>query len=101
MPNKIAMPIILSERQYGILTEFSVSKTIGSSVVIRSKIVLMATSGKSNNQIERELKLGKNTVKRWRDRYSIAQEGLKRIENEQSHKLRSALRETLSDTCVS
>jgi transposase len=88
---------MLSEKQGRILTELSNSRTVGSSLAIRSKIVLMASSGNSNNQIERELKLGKNTVKRWRDRFSSAYENLKRIESEQPHKLRSALKEALSD----
>jgi len=93
----VATSIILSEKQERILTEFTNSRTVGLSLVSRSKIVLMASCGNSNNRIERELNLGKNTVKRWRDRFSSAYENLKRIESEQPHKLRSALKETLCD----
>ena len=97
MPKIDAMAIMLTEKQRGILTEYSNSRTVGLSLVMRSRIVLMASVGNSNNQIERELKIGKNTVKCWRDRFSSAYENLKRIENEQPHKLRSALKESLSD----
>ena len=60
-----AMPITPTGKQEGILKELSNSRTVGTSLVIRSKIVLVASSKNSNNQIERELKRGKNTVIRY------------------------------------
>ena len=97
MPKKTATPITLSERQAQILTEFSKSRTFGTSLVMRSKIVLSAANGKSNNEIEREEKLDKNTVKRWRDRFAAKFEVLKKIDSDQPHKLRASLIEALSD----
>jgi putative transposase len=63
----------------------------------RSKIVLLAADGISNNNIEKEAESTAKTVKRWRDRYSNQYEELKRIEEETPHKLRSTIEDILSD----
>jgi putative transposase len=97
MPKQTATPITLSQKQERILTEFSNSKTLGTNLNNRSKIVLLAAAVMSNNEIERQLKFDANTIKRWRDRFAAKYEDLKRIENEEPHRLRASLKSVLSD----
>jgi len=92
-----AMEINLSARQKRILTGFAKSTHQPSHLKIRAEIVLRAADGSSNNAIERDMRIDKNQVNRWRDRYSKKQEQISLIEKETPHKLRSAIIEVLSD----
>ena len=97
MPWQSASMIELSEKQVKILREYAVGTHTPMHLKIRSQIILNASQGCSNNQIERSLGLDPKTVKLWRDKYSNRYEELKRIEAESPHKIRSAIKETLSD----
>jgi len=92
-----ASEINLTEKQKKILTEFSRGTHQLLHLKKRSKIILQAAAGSSNNAIERDMGLDKNQVKRWRDRYAAKREELLFIEKERPHKLRSAIIEALSD----
>jgi len=97
MPRQVAVQITLSERQSRILEEFSNSRTLGTNLNTRSKIVLLAADNISNNEIERQLRVDANTVKRWRNRFAAENEDMKKIEKEEPHKLRSSLKAVLGD----
>ena len=97
MPWRKAAPITLSEKQERILTENAVGTHIELHIKIRSQIILNAAKGWSNNTIEKAIGIDPKTVKKWRDRYSAKQEELKRIELETPHKVRSTIRDILSD----
>jgi putative transposase len=92
-----AMEIKLSPRQKRMLDVFSRSTHLLFHLKIRAKIVLLAANGSSNNAIERSMKIDKNQVKRWRDRYGNKLEQISLIEKESPQKLRSAIIEALSD----
>ena len=97
MAQRTASPIQLSERQQQILEEYSKSTQQPLHFKIRSEIILQASRGISNNEIERTMQISQRRVKVWRDRYSKNQEKLSKIEEETPHKLRNAIREVLSD----
>jgi len=93
-----AMEIKLSAREKRILTGFANGTHQPSHLKIRSEIILRAADGSSNNAIEREMKIDKNQVKRWRDRYGKKQEQISLTEKETPQKLRGTISEVLSDS---
>lgn len=97
MPWRKAAPITLSEKQEHILTEYAVGTHSELHIKIRSQIILNAGKGWSNNTIEKTMGIDPKTVKKWRDRYSLQYEVLKRIELETPHKVRSTIKDVLSD----
>jgi len=92
-----ATEIKLSANERRIIEEFARSTHQPKHLKIRSGIVLRASEGSSNNAIERDMQLDPAQVRRWRERYSRAQEMIIRIEKETPHKLRSTIIKTLSD----
>jgi DNA-binding CsgD family transcriptional regulator len=97
MPQKTATKIEISERERQILEEYSRSTHQPLHLKIRSEIILQAARGLSNNAIERNMKLSPRRIKTWRDRYSDSREKIAKIEEETPNKLRSAIKEALSD----
>jgi transposase len=97
MARQEASAIVLSARTEKILRENASSRTIGENLRSRSEIVILASEGKSNTSIAKEMEITKKKVIRWRDRYSAATEGLMQIELEKPHKLRSEIEKVLSD----
>ena len=97
MQIKSAKKVDLSEKQRKILTEYAVGTHTPLHLKKRSQIVLNADKGWSNNTIEKEMGLDTKTVNRWRDRYSSRCEELKTVEAEVPLKLRSKIKEILSD----
>ena len=97
MPRKVASRIEISSKQEEILKEYSKSRTLGENLRSRSEIILLAFSGKSNNAIEKSMQITGKKVTKWRNRYSIKQEEINRIEIESPQKLRSKIKEVLSD----
>jgi len=97
MPWRSAAPITLSEKQERILTENAVGTHTELHLKIRSQIILNAAKGWSNNTIEKTMGIDPKTVKKWRDRYSAQYEELKRIELDTPHKVRSSIKDILSD----
>ena len=82
MPWKSATKIELSEKQKRILTGFAAGTHTPLHLKTRARIVLNAAKGWGNNTIEKNMHLDPTTVKRWRDRYSMRYDELKRIEAE-------------------
>ena len=92
-----ASPIMLSTKQEEILREYTRSRTVGENLRSRSEIILLASMGKSNNAIEKEMGITGKKVTKWRNRYSEKSEELKRIELENPHKLRKTIESVLKD----
>ena len=97
MPWKTASKIELSEKQERILNEKAKGTHTPLHLKIRAKIILLASEGKSNNAIEKEMRIHSSTVKIWRDRYSGEYTELQRIELESPHKMRGTIEKILSD----
>ena len=97
MPWKKAMPIELSEKEREILTENADGTHKPLHLKIRSRIILCAAEGKTNNAIEREMDINSETVKIWRDRYGGQKAELKRTEAESPQKMRSLIEKILTD----
>jgi len=97
MPQLSASPMLLSERQEQILSELARSTQQELHFKIRAEIVLQAARGCSNNEIERNMQISQRRVKCWRDRYSAKHDELMKIEAESPHKLRSAIKNVLTD----
>ena len=85
MPWQSASKIELSEKQEKILKEFANGSHTPEHLKKRSKAVLSAAEGQTNNSIERNLKMTPDSVKRWRDRYSQQHEELNRTEAETAY----------------
>jgi putative transposase len=94
---KTASNITLSKKQKRILTEYAVGTHTPLHLKTRSRIVLHAADGWSNNAIEKHMSIDAKTVKLWRDRYSRQYEELRRVETETPHKTRSTVKKLLSD----
>ena len=75
-----AAVINLSVQEKRKLQGFVSSRTTPVRLVERSRIVLLAHAGCSNQEIAKELEIGENKVGRWRNRY--ARYGLKGIEKD-------------------
>ena len=97
MAHETASKIEISERERQILEEYSRSTHQPLHLKIRAEIILQAARGLSNNAIERNMKLSPRRIKTWRDRYSDSREKIAKIEEETPNKLRSAIKEVLSD----
>ena len=97
MPWKSASKIELSEKQESILKEKAKGSHTPLHQKIRAEIILKASAGKSNNVIEKEMKIHPSAVKKWRDRYSGEYRELERIEKESPNKLRRTIEKILSD----
>jgi len=63
----------------------------------RAGIVLLASDGYSNNDIERMIELSGEAISRWRNRYATNEKELEKTEEENSRKLRSVIEKILSD----
>ena len=77
---RIAPTIMLNEEERKKLTRLAKSRTTSVRLARRAQIVLLAATGKHNDAIARELKLGRVQVGRWRERY--AKGGLAAIERD-------------------
>jgi len=97
MPWKTATKIELSEKEKDILTKMSTGTHAPMHFKMRAKIVLYASRGYNNNEIEETMGISSKTVNRWRDRYSAMNEEIRRAEAETPHKMRGAIEKILSD----
>jgi len=77
---RVAPTIVLNEQDRSRLTQIAKSRTTSVRLVRRAQIVLLAAAGKQNDQIARELDVGRVQVGRWRERY--AKDGLAGIERD-------------------
>ena len=97
MARKQAQEIRLSESQKKILTQMQAGTHSPQHYKQRSEIVLLASEGYSNNDIERMRKIHGETITKWRNRYAANENELKKIEEENPRKLRSLIEKILSD----
>ena len=97
MPCQTASKIELSKKQERILNIIANGTHTPMHLKMRAQIILLASKGRSNNAVEREMNIDPQTVKLWRDRYSNQYEELWRTEAETPHKLKKTIKKILSD----
>ena len=83
-----AIPIVLTVEEGATLATWSRSRTMPARLVVRAKIVLLASEGADNSHIARELGINRLTVKLWRSRF--ASQRLAGIEQDRSGRGRKA-----------
>lgn len=96
MPGKAAK-IRVSERQQGLLEEFSRSRTVSKAVSQRATIVLLGFQGLLNEQISLRVGMNRQQVGVWRQRWRDAWDALCVWECTEPHRLREGILEVLSD----
>jgi transposase len=97
MPGSAAR-VIVTERQQDLLLQMSQSVTIAFRLRQRARIVLLAFEGRSNQDIAREVELGREQVGVWRRRWQNEFERLTLIEGlEALSDLRHAIEDVLAD----
>ena len=77
---RVAVPITLTDQQRRTLKRWSRGRSTATRLVMRARIVLLATEGKMNKEIAVELATDQQTVARWRRRF--AAHGLGGIEKD-------------------
>jgi transposase len=92
-----AAKIRISEKQQIVLHEFSRSRTVAQCVVQRSTIVLRGFQGWLNEEIAVEVKLNRQQVGVWRQRWRDTWESLCVWECNEPQRLREAILDVLSD----
>ena len=76
-----APPIQISDRQYQIMKKEISKRSISYQNKIRFEIILLASQGKSNSQVKRDLGIALNTVRKWRRRWESAWKSLNTFES--------------------
>jgi transposase len=97
MANNQAVVINLSEKQEKILEQLHVGSHSPLHYKLRSEIILLASKGKSNNEIERTMQIGGEMITLWRNRFAAAENELALTEAENPRKLRRVIEKLLSD----
>lgn len=97
MPKMQASIIELSERQQSILESMSKGTHTPLHLKQRATIILEAGAGRGNSEMARTLQLNRNTVKKWRIRWSAAGVEIARREAEHPRELRSTIESVLQD----
>lgn len=87
----------LTEKIKTILTKFSKSRSLSSSLVSRATIIIMAMDGITNIEIGKIVGLHYVHVGKWRQRFLDALPVLKEIESVAPEKLEDAIKGVLSD----
>lgn len=95
--NTIDMIPVLSDTIKAVLSAFSKSRSLPASLVKRSKIILLASQGISNQAIATQVGLHYNHVATWRNRFLAALPSLRKIEADVPQKLKGEIRLILSD----
>ena len=88
---------ILHDQVKEVLLSFTKRYTVSQFLSQRAKIILMAASGLSNLDISVKLGIHKNSVSKWRSRFSSANDRLTAIANESASDLFTAVTEILKD----
>lgn len=88
---------VLSDTMKAVLSSFSKSRSLPASLVKRSKVILLASQGLSNQAIAAEIDLHYNHVATWRNRFLQALPSLRDIETATPKKLEGEIRLLLSD----
>ena len=93
-----AAKVVISERQEKVLRKLSTATTVAQRLVQRATIILRAFSGVDNQDIAKEVGLGRLQVGLWRRRWQDAFSNLIRIEcSEDPPALRNAIEKLLAD----
>ncbi len=87
----------LSERIEGVLKSIANSRVLPSGQVTRSRIILLASHGATNQDISKEVGLHYNNVAKWRKRFLEALPILTEVEVNAPDKLEDEIKEILSD----
>jgi len=66
---RIGKPLKISPEDFGELTSMSRSTKLDYRYVIRSRVILNLYEGKSYDQVQQELSLGREAVAKWKSRY--------------------------------
>lgn len=88
---------ILTDTIKACLSSFSKSRSLPASLVKRSKIILLASQGVSNQAIAAQVDLHYNHVATWRNRFLQSLPSLQEIEIKSPEKLEDEIRLLLSD----
>lgn len=88
---------VLSDAIKTILISFSKSRSLPASLVKRSRVILLASQGESNQSIAAQVDLHYNHVATWRNRFLLALPSLREIETGTPQKLEEEIRRLLSD----
>ena len=90
--------LFLTDVMYTILKELSSSKSLGLSLVLRSRMILLAWERFNNTAIAEQLEVERHCVGRWRKRWQQSFEALLSIQlNEPHSRLRQTIMDVLSD----
>ncbi|MDJ0593121.1 MAG: helix-turn-helix domain-containing protein [Pleurocapsa sp. MO_226.B13] len=76
MPGPAAIPIVLSQAQQEVLKQIVRCQTSEQRLVRRAQILLKAHAGFNNEQIAQGLSINRETVQRWRQRWSEVAEAV-------------------------
>lgn len=87
----------LSAKMNKILTSFSRNRSLPSSLVKRSKLILLAVQGLTNQAISHQIGLHYNSVATWRNRFLQALPHLVEIESEKPEELVETIRMLLTN----
>ncbi len=82
MPGPAPVRITVSARQRGVLEQIVRRATSPQQQVRRARIVLAAADGANNEQVGRQVGVTEDTVRLWRERWSVAGEALLAAEAE-------------------
>jgi putative transposase len=82
MPQPVAKTIMLSEKQHHLLSQITRAHTNPSRLVQRAQLVLYAASSMTNTEISLLLRLTRNRVRLWRNRWQDAAVLLNQAESE-------------------
>jgi len=88
---------VLSGAMHNILLSFSKSRSLPGGLVKRSKIILLASEGYTNQKIAAEIDLHYNHVATWRNRFLQALPSLREIEAGNPEKLADEITLVLTD----
>jgi putative transposase len=98
MPNPQANRLDVSPLQSQLLEQMVHRSTTAQRLVKRGHMILEAAKGSSNSHIARHLQMGYETVRRWRDRWYVAQARLQAVEATGKPKLlKQAIEALLTD----
>ena len=91
MPNKKAAEIKINEHEKKILSELKNGSHVPQHLKKRSEIILLASAGESNSEISKKIQMKRENVAKWRNRYAVSNEELRKTEEETPKKLRGMI----------
>jgi transposase len=97
MQGKKAAEINLNKHERKIITELKNGSHTPLHLKKRSEIIILSSEGKSNSEVSRTVEMKRENVTKWRKRYALASEELRKTEAETPSKLRGLIESILSD----